>query len=404
MQPLLFLLMGFKEKWQFLARTTPEISSIFEPLESAIKCKLIPQLTGQGIPGDIERDLFSLPARLGGLGLVNPVHDADGQFQFSRSVSGPLVDRLMIQNCEYSDEVYDAQLKQKKTNLSSKNEALREKVNRLCESIPNDFKLAITTAQEKGASSWLTALPIAEYDFNFHKSDFRDALALRYGWQPARLPLKCVCGADFVVEHALNCHHGGLPTIRHNELRDLTANLMSEICHDVTTEPELLPLTGENMRYRSAITTDGARLDVRAQGFWGSRNTKDFFDVKVFNPFAKSYRNRPLTQVFTQMEQMKRRSYDQRVRDIEHGTMTPLIFSLNGGLGRAATVTYKRLASLLSLKWNEPYSIVMGWLRCTISFSLTRSAISCLRSSRSTARNRIPSSISLTLRETNLDL
>ena len=107
------------------------------------------------------------------------------------------------------------------------------------------------------------------------------------------------------MEHVLNCHHGGLPTIRHNELCDLTANLMSEICHDVTTEPELQPLTGENMRYRSAITTDGARLDVRAQGFWGSRNTKDFFDVKVFNPFAKSYRNHPLTQVFTQMEQVK---------------------------------------------------------------------------------------------------
>ena len=96
----------------------------------------------------------------------------------------------------------------------------------------------------------------------------------------------------------------GLPTLCHNELRDLTANLMSEVCHDVTTEPELQTLTGGNMRYRYAITTDGARLDVRAQGFWGSRKTKDFFDVKVFNPFAKSYLNCPLTQVFTQMEQM----------------------------------------------------------------------------------------------------
>ena len=37
---------------------------------------------------------------------------------------------------------------------------------------------------------------------------FCDALALRYGWQPVRLPLKCVCGADFVVEHAMNCPHG----------------------------------------------------------------------------------------------------------------------------------------------------------------------------------------------------
>ena len=119
----------------------------------------------------------------------------------------------------------------------------------------------------------------------------------------------------------MNCPHGGLPTLRHNELRDLTANLMSEVCHDVTTEPELQPLTGETLVYRSAITTDGARLDVRAQGFWGNRNTKDFFDV--FNPSAKSYRNRPLTQVFSQLEQMKRRSYDQRVRNVEHGTMTP---------------------------------------------------------------------------------
>ena len=35
------------------------------------------------------------------------------------------------------------------------------------------------------------------------------------------------------------------------------------------------------MHYRSDITTDGAPLDVKAQGFWGSTNTKDYFDVKV---------------------------------------------------------------------------------------------------------------------------
>ena len=39
------------------------------------------------------------------------------------------------------------------------------------------------------------------------------------------------------------------------------------------------------------------------------------------------------------MEQMKSRSYDKMVRNVEHGTMTPLIFSINGGLGRVATVT-----------------------------------------------------------------
>ena len=38
--------------------------------------------------------------------------------------------------------------------------------------------------QEKGASIWLTALPIDIHDFALHKSAFRsrDALSLRYNW------------------------------------------------------------------------------------------------------------------------------------------------------------------------------------------------------------------------------
>ena len=46
-------------------------------------------------------------------------------------------------------------------------------------------------------------------------------------------------------------------------------------------------------------------------------------------------------------------------------------------------VVYKRLAYLLSLKRGVPYSSVMAWLRCRLSFSLLRSAIACLRGARS---------------------
>ena len=38
---------------------------------------------------------------------------------------------------------------------------------------------------------------------------------------------------NFAVEHALSCPHGGLPYIRHNELRDITVGLLSEVCHNV---------------------------------------------------------------------------------------------------------------------------------------------------------------------------
>ena len=43
---------------------------------------------------------------------------------------------------------------------------------------------------------------------------------------------------------------------------------------------------------------------------------------------------------------------------------------------------YKRLASLLADKWEQPYSTTLYWLRCSISFSLLRSAIQCIRGAR----------------------
>ena len=46
----------------------------------------------------------------------------------------------------------------------------------------------------------------------------------------------------------------------------------------------------------------------------------------------------------------------------------------------------KRLANLLSAKHSLSYGIVMGWLRCKLSFSLLRSAIMCIRGARSSLR------------------
>ena len=82
-------------------------------------------------------------------------------------------------------------------------------------------------------------------------------------------------------------------------------------------------------------------------------------------------------------ELCKKRSYDARIREVEHSSFTPLIFSATGGMAAEATIFYKRLASLLSDKWDSNYAAVMGWVRCCLSFSLLQSAIRCLRGSRS---------------------
>ena len=128
---------------------------------------------------------------------------------------------------------------------------------------------SVNLAKEKGSSSWLTALPLTEYGFTLHKGAFHDALALRYGWTPDRLSSKCACGASFSVEHTLSCAKGGFPLIRHNEIRDLTATLLTEVCNDVCTEPELQPVTDEELIGATANSQAGARLDSAANGVWG---------------------------------------------------------------------------------------------------------------------------------------
>ena len=54
-----------------------------------------------------------------------------------------------------------------------------------------------------------------------------------------------------------------------NEVHDLSAQLLSDVCVDVAIEPTLLPLTGKHIIYSSANIEDGARLDVRGRGFGG---------------------------------------------------------------------------------------------------------------------------------------
>ena len=100
------------------------------------------------------------------------------------------------------------------------------------------------------------------------------------------------------------CHTGGFPTIRHDEICDITATLLTEVCHNVATEPPLQPLSVEILNHHTANREDSAQLDIRARGFWnGSQDA--FFDVRVFHPNASSYRSMSLQAAFCRHEQTK---------------------------------------------------------------------------------------------------
>ena len=151
-------------------------------------------------------------------------------------------------------------------------EVPRSTAEKIKQHITPTYNRVFDLTSEKGASNWLKSIPITEFGFGLHKGAFVDALCLRYGWPPPGTPTHCVCGANFSVEHVFSCPRGGFPSIRHNEIRDITANLLTQVCHDVLVEPELQPLTGEVLALRTSNATDGARLDVSMKGFWGGRH------------------------------------------------------------------------------------------------------------------------------------
>ena len=105
--------------------------------------------------------------------------------------------------------------------------------------------------------------------------------------------------------------------------------------------------------------------------------------MRVFHPNAPSYRSSSIQSLYRRHEQEKKREYGDRVREIEQASFTPRVFATTGGMGREASIFYRRLADLLSHRNNVTYNTTLAWLRCTLSFSLLRSAAVCIRGSRS---------------------
>ena len=99
--------------------------------------------------------------------------------------------------------------------------------------------------QEKGISDLLKVYPISDEGSDFNKQQFWDCVRLRYGWRLTNIPSPCSCGSKIDIQNPMSCKKGVFITIRHNDLRDATANILTEICKDVDIEPQLLPVTGE---------------------------------------------------------------------------------------------------------------------------------------------------------------
>ena len=122
----------------------------------------------------------------------------------------------------------------------------------------------------------------------------------------------------------------------------------------------------------------------------GSDIKSAFVDVLVCHPNVVSYRDLEPQQIYRIHENEKKRLYSRRVLDIEHGTFTPLAFTRTGGMGKECLMYHNRLAQLIAIKKGEQYAKTISWIRTRTSFALLRSALVCLRGSRT---RRVPCDI-----------
>ena len=178
----------------------------------------------------------------------------------------------------------------------------------------------------------------------------------------------------------MTCNTGGYIIRRHDRLRDMFAELLNDVASGVQTEPPLQPLTGEVLPPGSNKENE-ARLDIAARGFWQECEMA-FFDVRVFNPFAKSHLQNNLDSVFKTNEKSKKREYNSRVIRVEHGTFTPIVVSSLGGYGHETGRFVSKLIEKISEKKDMDQSVVANYVRTKVSFELVRSQVACLRGAR----------------------
>ena len=106
-----------------------------------------------------------------------------------------------------TDEQLVEELKRDMRTLKAEN--TKSKIESIDASLNPELLRLTQQVRDKGASSWLNAIPLKDQGLTLNKQEFRDSLRLRYNLPLQDLPSTCACGESFNVSHALSCKKGG---------------------------------------------------------------------------------------------------------------------------------------------------------------------------------------------------
>jgi hypothetical protein len=183
------------------------------------------------------------------------------------------------------------------------------------------------------------------------------------------------------LQHALECKKGGKVILRHNELRDETADLAAKafIPSAIRNEPlnytscpavkmpALDPHPSVTLNMHKNRSAD--RGDLSICGLW-QRQTDCIIDVRVTDTDAKSNLSKDPAKVLEAHEKGKKRKYlAPCIAQRRH--FTPFAVSTDGLIGKEAKSVLKALSIKLAEKWEKPYTVVRGYVNTRMSIAIS---------------------------------
>ena len=386
---------SLQQEWQFLQRVTRGTSAAFADVETALREKFLPALFGEDEIDANRRELACNPVRWAGLALPDPTTSATSNWTASCVIVGHLVAALRGRS-EFLPADHKAVMSAGKAALRARvNATSEQRLESVCGRATASEARVFRRGRKTGA--WLSVMPTFVGGTALSATEFRDATLMRYARTPPDLPERCDgCGAKCTVAHALACKKGGLIVARHDEVNLELGDLGSKALKPsaVRDEPLINPGRGaEGERTADAegatapaetsgaeAQTHGKRGDMLYRGFW-ERGTDTITDCRICDTDQKSYRGRTPEKVLESMETEKKKKYLQPCLE-QRRHFTPLVFSVDGLMGREAEAFLKRLSQKLARKWDRPYSQVCGYVKARVSIALVRATHLCLRGSR----------------------
>ena len=166
---------------------------------------------------------------------------------------------------------------------------------------------------------------------------------MRYAKPLLQLPSNCDgCSTKFSLDHALNCTNGGNLIQHHNEVRDMTGQLVAMAFSHITKEPVV-------REYGSSAADGGAlTCDLAVRRMWNPQ-TEVLLDIHMVNTDAQLYASLSVTSVLDSIARAKKTKHCQACVQ-RRADFMPFNVSTDGVIQWQGQHFFKRLATKLVVK------------------------------------------------------